>query len=185
MSHDPTFWLLARAGGLGAYVLLTASVLAGLVLKSRPFGTALRAATVTAVHRSLALTGLGLLALHGVALVLDRTVEVTPLGLVVPGLVQYRPLPTALGVLAGELMVLVYASFGARKRIGVRAWRRLHYATYGVFAAATAHGLFAGSDSSQPWALGLYVGAIAAVALAGIWRALVVAPAPAPRGGTP
>ena len=38
MTHDPTFWLLARASGLTAYVLLTLSVLAGLVLKSRPFG---------------------------------------------------------------------------------------------------------------------------------------------------
>ena len=37
MRHDPTFWLLARASGLTAYVLLTLSVLAGLVLKSRPF----------------------------------------------------------------------------------------------------------------------------------------------------
>jgi hypothetical protein len=38
---DPTFWLLARASGLTAYVLLTGSVLAGLTLKSRPFGRAL------------------------------------------------------------------------------------------------------------------------------------------------
>ena len=33
---DPTFWILARASGLTAYALLTLSVLAGLVLKSRP-----------------------------------------------------------------------------------------------------------------------------------------------------
>ena len=32
MSHDPTFWLLARAFGLTAYVMLTLSVLVGLVL---------------------------------------------------------------------------------------------------------------------------------------------------------
>ena len=28
MTHDPTFWLLARAGGFTAYILLTLSVLA-------------------------------------------------------------------------------------------------------------------------------------------------------------
>ena len=38
MSHDPTFWILARAAGFTAYVLLTASVLAGLAVKARPFG---------------------------------------------------------------------------------------------------------------------------------------------------
>ena len=37
---DPTFWILARASGLTAYVLLTLSVLAGLVVKSKPFGKA-------------------------------------------------------------------------------------------------------------------------------------------------
>ena len=91
-----------------------------------------------------------------IALVLDTTVKVTVLGLFVPGLISYRPLATALGVLAAELMVLVYASFSQRKRIGPKNWRRLHWATYGIFGAATMHGLFAGSDSGRPWASALY-----------------------------
>ena len=56
MTHDPTFWLLARASGITAYVLVTLSVLAGLVLKSRPFAR-LRPATVTNVHRALGCVG--------------------------------------------------------------------------------------------------------------------------------
>jgi DMSO/TMAO reductase YedYZ heme-binding membrane subunit len=181
---DPTFWLLARASGLGAYVLLTLGVLAGLVLKTRPLGRRLGAASVTAVHRTLALTSLGLLAVHGAALVLDRTVEVSPLGLLVPGLVGYRPFPTALGVVAAELMLVVYLSFGLRRRLGIAAWRRLHLTTYLVFAGATLHGLLAGSDSGQPWALGLYLGAVGAVTAAAVWRALVLAPVPTSQGGT-
>ena len=59
---DPTFWILARASGLTAYFLLTLSVLAGLVLKSRPFGRALSAAAVTDTHRFLATLGLGAVA---------------------------------------------------------------------------------------------------------------------------
>jgi sulfoxide reductase heme-binding subunit YedZ len=173
MRSDPTFWLLARASGLAAYVLLTWSVVAGLVLKARPFGRALRAATVTQVHRTLALLALGALALHGSALVLDRTVEITPVALVVPGIAPYRPLWTGVGVLAAEAMLVVYASFGLRQRIGVRNWRRLHYATYGVFAAATLHGVMAGSDSAEPWAMGVYLGAIGLVAIATAWRVLV------------
>jgi sulfoxide reductase heme-binding subunit YedZ len=172
VTHDPTFWLLARAAGLTAYVLLTASVLAGLVLKSRPFGRAVRSAAVTDVHRSLAVAGLAALALHGAALVLDATVHVSPLGLLVPGLIGYRPAWTALGVVAAELMVAIVVSFRLRKRIGARNWRRLHWLTYAVFAAATAHGLAAGSDSGRPWAAGLYAGAVGAVAAATAWRAL-------------
>jgi hypothetical protein len=54
MKSDLTFWILARTSGLVAYALLTASVLAGLVLKSRPF-SALKPALVTDLHRFLAL----------------------------------------------------------------------------------------------------------------------------------
>jgi methionine sulfoxide reductase heme-binding subunit len=170
--HDPTFWLLARASGITAYVMLTLSILAGLVLKSRPFSS-LRPAAVTDLHRVLALIGLGALAGHAAALVLDTTVKVSLLGLVVPGLVSYRPLATALGVLAAELMVLVYASFSQRKRIGAKNWRRLHWATYGIFGAASLHGLVAGSDSGHLWALALYAAAVGSVVTAVSWRVLV------------
>ena len=131
---DPTFWLLARASGLTAYVLLTLSVLAGLAVKST-------------VHIGLA-------------------------ALLVPGLSGYRPVATGLGVLAAELAAVIVVSFPLRKRIGARAWRRLHWATYGVFAAATAHGIAAGTDSHRPWIFALYLGAVFAVAAATAWRAL-------------
>jgi sulfoxide reductase heme-binding subunit YedZ len=170
---DPTFWLLARASGLTAYVLFAGSVLAGLTLKSRPFGRALRAAAVTDVHRFLALTALGMLGLHGLALALDSTIRLSPAALLVPGLAPYRPLAVALGVLAGELALLIVVSFPLRRRIGMRAWRRLHWATYLIFVLGTAHGLAAGTDSSQPWAYGLYVGAVGAVAFAAAYRTLV------------
>ena len=181
MTHDPTFWILARAGGLTAYLLLTASVLAGLVLKSRPFGARLRAAAVADVHRTLALLGLGFVAVHGLTLLLDSTVRITPLALFVPGLTGYRPVATALGVIGAELMVLVYASFSLRRRIGARNWRRLHWATYAVFVLATLHGLSAGTDTTRPWALALYLGAVGAVATATAWRFLIFQ---VPKGAT-
>jgi len=172
MHHDPTFWLLARASGLAAYAVLTLSVLAGLVLKSRPF-TRLRPASVMEVHRTLALTGLGALVLHAVSLVLDTTVKVSPAALLVPGLVSYRPAAVAAGVVAGWLFVVVTASFRLRKRIGMRMWRRLHWFTYALFGLATIHGITAGTDASQPWARALYLGALGAVVSATAWRALV------------
>lgn len=178
MRSDPTFWLLARATGLTSYVLLTLSVLAGLLVKARPFGMAIKPAHAVDVHRTLALLALVALALHGIALVLDHTVEIGPLALLVPGTAPYRPLWTGLGVVAGELMLLVYVSFSLRRRIGPRNWRRLHWTTYGAFAAATAHGVMAGTDSSKPWALALYLGAVGAVVAATAWRALVPARPP-------
>lgn len=172
MHHDPTFWLLARASGMTAYAVLTLSVLAGLVLKSRPFAR-LKAAYVTDAHRTLALTGLGALVLHGCSLVLDSTVKVTPAALLVPGLVSYRPLAVGLGVVAAWLFAIVTGSFWARKKIGTRMWRRLHWLTFALFALATIHGVAAGTDTAQPWARGLYLGALGAVSAATVWRALV------------
>ena len=182
MTHDPTFWIIARAAGLVAYGLLTASVLAGIVLKARPFGKALKPATVTDVHRFLALLGLGALAIHGASLVLDKTVNITLLSLLVPGLIPYRPLWTGLGVVAAEAMVLVYVSFSQRKRIGVKAWRALHWLTYVIFALATVHGLAAGTDTSRPWAPLLYGGAVGAALAAAGWRALIPPAQPRERG---
>jgi methionine sulfoxide reductase heme-binding subunit len=172
MKTDPTFWLLARASGLTAYGLLTCSVLAGLVLKSRPFGRALKPGAVTDVHRFLALLGLGMLAVHGTTLMLDRTLRMPLAGLFVPGASPYRATAVAIGVVAAELMALIYVSFLLRSRIGARNWRRLHWATYLVFLLATLHGLASGTDSPQPWAHDLYLGAVGTVAFATAWRAL-------------
>jgi sulfoxide reductase heme-binding subunit YedZ len=86
-------------------------------------------------------------------------------------------------VLAAELMLLVYVSFALRRAIGTRNWRRLHWAAYLIFGAATVHGLAAGTDTPQPWAFGLYLGAIGSVAAATAWRA--VAPPARPGQLTP
>src|SRR5947207_7513867 len=98
--RDPTFWILARATGLSAYALRTLSVLAGLTVKSRPFGRAVRAAAVVDAHRFLTLLVLGAVALHGAALVLDSTVHMRLPALLVTGLSSYRPIATGFGVAA-------------------------------------------------------------------------------------
>jgi sulfoxide reductase heme-binding subunit YedZ len=172
MRHDPTFWILARASGLTAYVLLTLSVLAGIVVKSKPFGSRVRQVVAIDTHRTLAALGLGALAIHATALVLDKTVRMPIQALFIPGLSPYRPYWVSIGVLTAELMVIVYASFSLRKRIGFKNWRRLHWAAYGLFLGGTAHGLLSGTDSRRTWALAIYLGAIASVAAATTWRTL-------------
>ena len=185
MRGDPTLWILARAAGLTAYGLVTASVLAGLVLRSRPAPARLRPRVVADIHQTLALLGLGALALHAAALALDSVARVTPLALLVPGLAPRLRLAVALGVLAGDLMLLVIASSSLRRRIGFRVWRRLHWLTFAVFAAASAHGIMAGTDSRRPAVSSLYVLAIAAIAGAAAWWAMTSPSRRPPRARTP
>ena len=180
MKSDPTFWILARASGLAAYLLLTISVVAGLAVKSRVL-RALKPAAVTDVHRFLALLGLGGIAIHGLTLVLDNVVDISLTALVVPGRISYRPLWTSVGVVSAELMLVIYLSFSIRRWIGFKSWRKLHYLTFAVFAAASVHGLMAGSDSNNPWVLDIYLGAIGAVAAATTWRVLVPPARPSSR----
>ena len=129
MKHDPTFWLLARSGGFTAYILLTLSVLAGIAVKARPFGKPVRPAAQTDTHRCSRWPASARCAYMGRAGARPHR-EDAGVALVVPLASHYRPLAVAFGVLSAELMVLVYASFSHRNRIGARNWRRLHWATY-------------------------------------------------------
>ena len=177
---DPTFWILARSSGLLAYAALTASTLLGLLVKARPFRSLSRA-TVTDLHRFVALIALGSLAVHATALVLDAAVPMPVAALVVPGLSTYRPAWTAAGVIAAELMVVIIASFPLRRFLGAKTWRRLHWATYALFALAATHGIAAGTDTSRPWVTAFYAGTIGSVAAATVWRALVPPPRRVPQ----
>ena len=176
---EQTFWFLARASGITAYLLISASMIAGLVLKSRPFGAALKAPIALDVHRFITTLALAAIGVHGLALVADATVEITLGDLVIPFTAPYKPLWTGLGVIAADLAVIVALSFPLKKRIGGRNWRRLHWATYSIFVLSTAHGLAAGTDTAQPWAMHMYLGAVGAIAFATAWRAFAGPPRPA------
>ena len=67
-------------------------------------------------------------------------------------------------------MLIIVASFYVRRLIGHRTWRAIHFATFAVFLLALLHGLFAGSDTSQPWALVIYWVSGLLVAALTTWR---------------
>lgn len=175
MKGDPTPWVLARSSGLAAYLFLVCSVVVGTTVRSRPLGKLVKPAVSTDLHRFVALMALGAVGLHGVALLLDTTIRITPLDLVVPGRLAYRPVWTGAGVVASELMLVVYLSFAAKRWIGARMWRRLHWATYPLLALASAHGIMTGSDSPHAWTRDLYVGTFALAVFAIGLRALIAA----------
>jgi sulfoxide reductase heme-binding subunit YedZ len=171
-------WILARATGFIALGLLTCAMLAGLLVRTRAAVGPLKGSGMVDLHRHLSFLALAAIAAHGLFLVLDTTVDISPLALVVPGLVPYRPLWTGVGVVAAEVALIIHLSFRVRARIGVKTWRRLHWLTYGAFAAAVVHGIASGTDTGSRPALAFYGGAVGAVAGLTGWRA-----ATARRGG--
>jgi hypothetical protein len=168
-------WFGARSTGLVAYALATCSVLFGLVTATWTRDRRPGRGIVYDTHRALSLLTVLVIGAHVLLLAFDRYTQFGPTDLLVPFASWYRPTWTGLGVLAAYVLLVVYASFYVRSRIGYKTWRVLHYATFAVFVMGTAHGLRVGSDSGAVWARGFYTAAILAVALAVTYRLLQVA----------
>lgn len=164
-------WYAARAAGVVAYALLTGGVLLGVLLAGKARLARWPAFAVTDVHRFLSLLTGVFVGLHVYALVLDRYAHVSVVTLLVPGATSYRPFWVALGTVALELLAAVGLSNLLRRRLGHSRWRRLHYLTFAVWLAATAHGIGAGTDAGAGWLRMLYVVSVGSVAAAVTWRA--------------
>ncbi len=141
----PVAWLVARAAGLTALALFSCSVWLGLAMSVRLFPPRYQK-RVMGWHQTLMWCGLGAVALHGTALLLDPVMHFSVLVVLVPGLAPWRPIAVAAGVVAAWLMLTLAASFHLRKRITQRRWRLLHYLGFAAFAFALGHGLTAGTD---------------------------------------
>jgi len=158
-----TTWLIVRASGLVAYGLLTASSIWGLLLSTRLLGRKVPSRALTFTHEGLSLGALAALGSHLAFVALDGYLGFGWQELLVPGVAGWRPRATALGVVGAWGMVLVGLSFYLRRFISQKAWRYLHFGAFGTYVAATAHGIMAGSDTSRPAVLALYLAGGAAV----------------------
>lgn len=164
-------WYAARAAGVVAYVLVTVAVVLGTLLSGRARLRRWPAFALTDVHRFLGLLAGTFVAVHVLAILLDAVVRFSLVQVLVPFASSYRPFWVGLGTVAAELLVAVGISNLLRKRIGFARWRRLHYLTFAVWLAATAHGIGSGTDATEQWLRFLYVCAVASVAGAVTWRA--------------
>jgi methionine sulfoxide reductase heme-binding subunit len=165
-----TAWYAARAGGMLAFALLTASIVLGLTLSGRARLRRWPRFAVEDVHRFAGLLAGAFLGLHVLALLVDTYVPFSLAQVLVPGASSYRPLATALGVVALELLAALAVANRYRKRLSYRFWRRTHYANFAVWALALVHGIASGTDSGTPWGVLLY--GVAAASVAGLltWR---------------
>ena len=137
-------WVATRLIGFLSYFAIAGSVIYGLLLSTKILDAIAHRPVTFALHQDLAAIGLGLAGVHAVLLGLDSSVPFSLFEILVPFAAPYRPVWVGLGQLALYLVAIVYASFHARRRIGQRGWRTLHYLTFLSFAGATAHGILSG-----------------------------------------
>jgi DMSO/TMAO reductase YedYZ heme-binding membrane subunit len=186
-----TTWIVLRAAGIGAYLLLFLSVAFGLVATTAPFGKRFAKASATTVHQFMSTVALILLAVHVGGLVLDTYLPFGPVQILVPGTSSYRSVPVGLGVIAMYAMVLVLVSSWLRKHYPVRVWRAIHLLAVPAFVLSMLHGIYAGADATRPWMYATYIASGVIVVFLLVLRGLVAGMRPirraqsSPRSGPP
>lgn len=122
------------------------------------------------VHRNLSLFCIALIGVHVVTTVGDGYVPIGLADAIIPFRSPYRPIWVGLGAVAFDMLLAVGITSALRRRIGVAAWRGVHWLAYACWPIAVLHGLGSGSDAQLPGAMLAFVLCTAAVAAAVAWR---------------
>ena len=166
------WWYLGRASGFVAFALLLSSVLLGLGVSSRVFDGWLVRPWVFDMHQFLSVFSVVAMLFHALVLLPDPYAQFSVVNLFVPFASPYRPFAVGLGAIALYGSAIVVASTYAKRWLGQRGWRALHYASFLLFIAAVAHGVIAGTDSGEAWAQVVYLGGGLAVLFLTFFRIL-------------
>lgn len=165
-SQPSWFWYATRGLGTALLIVVTCTVVLGIVTSTRWIGQATPGFVAADLHRNLSLLALVLLFAHIVTTVLDPFAHISVRDVLIPVGAAYRPIWLGLGVVAMEIMVAVAVTSLLRDRIGPRLWRLIHWAAYAIWPLSVVHGLGTGSDARSPWLIGVVVSCVAAVLLA-------------------
>ena len=165
MAGVSALWYLGRGTGVVAAVLLTLVVALGIATRGgRPL-PGLPAFAVGLVHRNAALLSICLLVVHVTTLLSDPYAQLRLVDLVFPFVGSYRPFWQGMGTLAFDLILLLVLTSLLRRRIGVRAWKAIHWTAYAAWPLAMLHLLGNGTDSGTLW---LRLTALGCAALVGV-----------------
>jgi DMSO/TMAO reductase YedYZ heme-binding membrane subunit len=167
---NPFMWYVTRAAATSSYITLSLLVVLGLIRSMTRLNGGRIAWWLDESHQFLALLTAILMGVHLLSLMFDALIPFSPLNILEPFNEPYREVPVAIGVFSMYGMVVVLVSSWLRQRVGQKWWRLLHYLTFACFAGVTLHGILAGSDSSQPWMIFIYVCSCIAVALLTLLR---------------
>ncbi|WP_327302422.1 hypothetical protein OG730_01725 [Streptomyces sp. NBC_01298] len=141
---------LDYGAGVLSLVCLTGAVLWGLAATDRRLLASGHRLVAQAVHRGLAVAGLGFLLLH-VWIKVGRS-RTDAAAVVLPFTDGRQPLLIGLGSLAGYGFVAVAVSGAVRGTFAARGrslwWRALHMAAYPAWGASLVHGLKSGRPAS-------------------------------------
>lgn len=170
MTSTTLLWYTTRATGVVSLVLLTGTVMLGVLGTARAASERWPRLVTAGLHRNLALTSIALVGVHVITTVLDPFVSISLAAAFFPGVSAYRPLWLSLGTVAFDLLLATLITSLLRDRLSHRTWQAVHLLVYVSWPIALWHGLGTGTDTRLPWVLAIDVGCVAAVGWAAWWR---------------
>ncbi|HZQ79533.1 MAG TPA: ferric reductase-like transmembrane domain-containing protein [Acidimicrobiia bacterium] len=182
-SASKALWYLTRGTGVVSLVLLTLSLVLGIVTAVRWEHRQWPRWIIEGLHRNVSLLVVAFIGVHVATTVVDGFAPIGWLDAVVPFRSPYRPVWLGLGALSFDMLLALALTSIVRARLGHRLWRAVHWLAYACWPVALVHGLGTGSDARQTWMLGLVVVSVAAVLASVAWRVALAWPHRAPAEG--
>jgi predicted ferric reductase len=158
-------WIVARATGISAYLLLVLLVLLGLLL-SHPWRTRVARPSPSArirLHIVVAALTLAMTIAHIVVLATDRFAGVGWQGASLPMQSSYRPTAVTLGVLGAWAGFAVGSTAVLAGHLPRRLWWRVHKVAIVALLLIWLHGVLAGGDTAVLRWLYLSTGGLIAI----------------------
>lgn len=149
------WWYAARSSGIVSWAALCLSVVLGLMMSTRAMKQSVSRPWLLGTHRALAGFSVIFVVVHVAALVFDSYTHFDLIDALVPFASSWHPLAVGWGVVGVWILIAVELTSLVRKRISNTLWKRVHYASFALFVAATVHGLTAGSDTKTMFAVAL------------------------------
>ena len=150
--NDPhIWWYLTRASALIAWVLMTMSVLWGILLSTRVMRRIDNPAWLQDLHRYLGGLTLLMVALHMVTLMLDGWLKFSITETLVPFATDFKPLAVALGIIAFYILVAVQGTSLVMNKLPRKFWKGLHYSSYVALLLVALHAGWTGTDVAAWW----------------------------------
>lgn len=165
-------WFISRSSGWVAAVLLTLTVMWGVLGSARLVERRGLPRWLADLHRYLAWLTIVFIAVHLLALVGDNYMHIGWRELFVPFALEWRSGAVAWGIIALYLVAVVQVSSWTRRWLPRTLWRRLHYLSYPAMWMAVVHGLRAGTDAGNRWVRGGVIAMVAATAVLTAMRIL-------------
>ena len=170
-------WYITRASGIVTLVLLTLTMVLGLVTTSRARARNWPGFAQQDLHRRISIMAVVFLGIHVLTSIFDTYVHIGWFAVAVPFASPYSRFWVGLGTLALDLMVAVFASSLLRTHLRPGTWRGIHWLAYASWPIALAHTFGLGTDSRERWVIVLGILCLLAVCASLAWRRARSSPA--------